>query len=115
MRIWREYTFEAAHFLPHVSEDHKCRQLHGHSYRVQIHVSGAIVSPFGWVMDFADVDAAAKPVIAELDHSCLNDQIGNPTSERLAQWLWARLDLPGLSRIVVSETERSGCEYEGEE
>ncbi|GJG86462.1 6-carboxy-5,6,7,8-tetrahydropterin synthase [Gemmatimonadetes bacterium T265] len=115
--IWKEFTFEAAHRLPHVPEGHKCRRLHGHSFRVEVHVRGPLAGPAGWVMDFGDLKAAWAPVHAELDHYYLNDVPGleNPTSEVLARWLWRRLRpaLPGLARVVVRETCTSGCSYAG--
>ena len=53
MEIFREFTFESAHRLPRVPPGHKCGRLHGHSYRVEVHVAGAIGAQTGWVMDFA--------------------------------------------------------------
>ena len=55
MRIFKEFQIEAAHMLPNVPEDHKCRRLHGHSYKIEIHVSGEPGEDSGWIMDFADV------------------------------------------------------------
>lgn len=117
MEIFKEFRFEAAHLLPHVPEGHKCRRLHGHSFRVEVHVAGPLHTELGWVMDFADISTVVKPVIARLDHYYLNDIPGleNPTSEVIARWLWKALakDLPQLCRIVVRETCTSGCVYEG--
>jgi 6-pyruvoyltetrahydropterin/6-carboxytetrahydropterin synthase len=108
MEISREYGFEAAHRLPNVPDGHKCARLHGHSFRVTVHVDGPVGTTSGWVMDFADLDAVAAPVVAELDHRYLNEIGGldNPTSEHLAEWLWARLEpgLATLSQITVRET-----------
>jgi 6-pyruvoyltetrahydropterin/6-carboxytetrahydropterin synthase len=119
MEIFKEFGFEAAHRLPNVPEGHKCARLHGHSFRVEVHVRGDVDPRLGWVMDFAEVKAAVKPVIDRLDHYYLNEIEGleNPTSEVLARWLWARLkpSLPTLSRIVVRETCTSGCTYQGED
>jgi 6-pyruvoyltetrahydropterin/6-carboxytetrahydropterin synthase len=119
MEIFKEFGFEAAHRLPNVPEGHKCARLHGHSFRVEVHVSGDLDPRLGWVMDFADVKAAVKPVINQLDHYYLNEIEGleNPTSEALARWLWTRIRpaLPGLARIVVRETCTSGCTYQGED
>ncbi|MGA0805556.1 MAG: 6-carboxytetrahydropterin synthase QueD [Pseudohongiellaceae bacterium] len=117
MDIYKEFTFEAAHRLPNVPDGHKCKRLHGHSFRVEVHVRGPLHPALGWVMDFADLKAAVKPVIARLDHYYLNDIPGldNPTSEVLACWLWHEIKplLPELSRIVVKETCTSGCVYSG--
>ena len=115
--IFKEFTFEAAHRLPFVPEGHKCARLHGHSYRVEIHVSGEVDADAGWVLDFADIKDAFKPLLAKLDHYYLNEIEGleNPTSENLARWIWDRLlpALPVLSRVVVRETCTSGCVYAG--
>lgn len=117
MEIFKEFTFEAAHKLPNVPEGHKCARLHGHSFRVEIHVGGALQQPAGWVVDFADIKAAFSPLEKRLDHYYLNDIEGleNPTSENLAIWLWDRLkpSLAGLSKVVVRETCTSGCVYRG--
>ncbi|TPQ18625.1 6-carboxytetrahydropterin synthase QueD [Streptomyces sporangiiformans] len=118
MEIFREFTFEAAHRLPNVPEGHKCARLHGHSYKVIVHVEGDVDPEAGWVMDFADVKRAFKPIEAQLDHYYLNEIEGleNPTSEVLAKWIWERLggDLPTLSAVTVRETCTSGCTYRGE-
>ena len=115
--VFREYRFEAAHRLPLLPEGHKCARLHGHSFRVEIHVSGEPGADTGWVMDFADIKAAFKPLYDRLDHHYLNEIEGleNPTSERLAIWIWERLKptLPALSTVVVHETCTSGCRYSG--
>ena len=119
MEIFREFRFEAAHRLPNVESGHKCARLHGHSYSVAIHVRGPVAERSGWVMDFADIDTAFKPILGRLDHYYLNeiDGLENPTSEVLARWIWVRLrpSLPGLSKVVVRETCTSGCIYEGED
>ncbi len=116
-RVFREFGFEAAHRLPRVPEGHKCARLHGHSFRVEVHVEGPLDPGLVWVIDFADLKAAWQPVHDALDHRYLNDVEGleNPTSENLASWIWERLVRGGLpvSRIVVRETCTSGCVYEG--
>ncbi|MEX2365467.1 MAG: 6-carboxytetrahydropterin synthase QueD [Pseudohongiellaceae bacterium] len=118
MDIYKEFSFEAAHLLPNVPQDHKCRRLHGHSFRVQVHVSGPLHSELGWVMDFAQISDKVAPLIAQLDHYYLNEIKGleNPTSENLARWIWRHLkpELPQLSRLVVKETCTSGCVYSGD-
>ncbi|MDT0400364.1 MULTISPECIES: 6-carboxytetrahydropterin synthase QueD [Streptomyces] len=118
MEIFREFTFEAAHRLPRVPEGHKCARLHGHSYKVTVHVEAPVDEELGWVMDFGDIKQAFKPIDAQLDHYYLNDIDGldNPTSENLARWIWDRMitELPQLSAITVRETCTSGCTYRGE-
>ena len=118
MEIFKEFSFEAAHLLPLVPDNHKCRRLHGHSFRVQVHVRGEISAETGWILDFADIKKAFQPIHDELDHRYLNDIEGlsNPTSEILARWIWNRLkpSLPLLSKIVVCETCTTGCIYSGD-
>jgi 6-pyruvoyltetrahydropterin/6-carboxytetrahydropterin synthase len=118
MEIWKEFSLESAHRLPNVPPDHKCARLHGHSFKVEVHVSGPLDPKLGWVLDFADIGVAWRPLHDALDHRCLNDVPGleNPTSELLARWIWARLKptLPGLSKVVVRETCTSGCAYTGD-
>jgi 6-pyruvoyltetrahydropterin/6-carboxytetrahydropterin synthase len=117
VEIFREFRFEAAHRLPHVPPGHKCARLHGHSYRVAVHVEGPVESGTGWVRDFAELSGAMAPLLARLDHYYLNeiDGLENPTTEVLAQWIWDRLHptLPDLSQIDVCETCTSGCMYRG--
>ena len=117
MDIFKVFQIEAAHRLPNVPAGHKCARLHGHSFRVEVHVSGDVDPVSGWVMDFAELKTAFVPVFAQLDHRYLNDVPGleNPTSERLAAWIWGQLKpaLPALSRIVIHETCTSGCTYAG--
>ena len=117
MEIFRVFQVEAAHRLPNVPPDHKCARLHGHSFRIEVHVAGNVEPDSGWVMDFADLKAAFEPIHEQLDHRYLNDVPGleNPTSENLAAWIWEKLtpDLPLLSKIVVQETCNCGCTYFG--
>lgn len=117
MEIWKEFTFEAAHQLPHLPDDHKCKRLHGHSYRVRIVIAGDLDPTLGWVDDFAAIKQAFKPILRQLDHYYLNEIEGldNPTSEILARWIWRRLKptLPPLCRVEIGETCTVGCIYEG--
>jgi 6-pyruvoyltetrahydropterin/6-carboxytetrahydropterin synthase len=117
MEIFKEFVFEAAHRLPNVPEGHKCGRLHGHSFTVQIFVSGEVQADTGWVMDFADIKAAFKPFYDQLDHNYLNEIEGlnNPTSENIAVWIWSKMAplLPGLSKVLVKETCTSGAIFLG--
>ncbi len=117
MELRKSFQFEAAHALPNVPPDHKCRRLHGHSFVVEIVVEGPLDPQFGWVMDYADIKAAFKPFWEQLDHHYLNEVPGmeNPTSEVVAVWIWDRLKplLPLLTEIVVAETCTAKCVYRG--
>jgi 6-pyruvoyltetrahydropterin/6-carboxytetrahydropterin synthase len=116
--IFKEFTFEAAHRLPNVEPGHKCARLHGHSFRVKVHIDGPVDQHLGWVRDFADLTESMQPLLDQLDHYYLNEVEGleNPTSERLACWIWEHLQpgLPELSQVVVQETCTTGCVYRGE-
>ena len=118
MEIFKAFTIEAAHRLPHVPAGHKCGRLHGHSFRIEVHVQGPIDPKSGWIIDFADIKDAFKAIEDQIDHHYLNEVEGleNPTSENIARWIWhkLKLSLPSLSRIVVRETCTSGCIYYGE-
>ena len=118
MELRKTFQFEAAHHLPHLPEDHKCRRLHGHSFQVDIVVDGPCDSQLGWVMDYAEISQAFKPLWEQLDHHYLNEIEGleNPTSERVALWIWDRLrpTLPLLKEVVVAETCTARCVYRGE-
>lgn len=117
IRLVKDFRFEAAHLLPRVPPGHKCRRLHGHSFKVEVEVSGEVDADLGWLIDYADIQSAFAPLLAQLDHHYLNEIEGleNPTSEILARWIWERLAprLPLLSRLTVHETCNSRCVYEG--
>ncbi len=117
VRLSKQFHFEAAHDLPTFPAGHKCRRLHGHSFRFDVVVEGEVDPAKGYLIDYGDIKAAAGPVVARLDHFYLNDIPGlaNPTSELLAVWLWNELKpkLPFLASIIVYETCTSTCEYRG--
>ena len=116
--VYKDFRFEAAHLLPNLPAEHKCRRLHGHSFGVTLGLRGPVDPHFGWVMDFADIKAAFGPILAELDHRYLNDVEGlsNPTGENLAFWIWRQLkpELPQLHEVIIQETCTARCVYRGE-
>lgn len=118
MEIFRVFQVEAAHHLPNVPAGHKCARLHGHSFRIEVHVSGEVGEQSGWVMDFVELKQAFQPLYDRLDHNYLNEIEGleNPTSENLARWIWQELQavLPNVSKVIVQETCNAGCVYRGE-
>ena len=117
VRLSKIFTFEAAHLLPTFPPGHKCRRLHGHSYRVEVVVEGEADESRGYLLDFGRIEEACEPVRRQLDHTYLNEVEGleNPTSEVLARWIWQQLSpaLPGLAAVIVAETCTSRCEYRG--
>jgi 6-pyruvoyltetrahydropterin/6-carboxytetrahydropterin synthase len=117
MRITQAFTFEAAHRLPNVPATHRCHRMHGHSYRVELRLEGPVDPETGFVVDFFDVEAAFAPILARLDHYCLNEIEGlaNPTAEHIAIWIWERVrpTLPLLATVAVYETPNCWAEYDG--
>ena len=113
MRIFKDLIFESAHRLPNVPPTHRCHNVHGHTFRCRIECEGPLDARLGWVVDFADIDAALGPIMKQIDHRYLNDVPGleNPTSEVIAQWLLERLrksDLPVRS-VTIQENDGSGA------
>jgi 6-pyruvoyltetrahydropterin/6-carboxytetrahydropterin synthase len=117
MELRKTFQFEAAHLLPHLPKSHKCRRLHGHSFKVEVAVAGPRDPKLGWVMDYAEIGAAFNPVWRKLDHRYLNEIPGleNPTSENIALWIWKRLKprLPLLTEVAVAETCNARCVWRG--
>lgn len=118
MDVTKTFSIEAARSLPNLPEGHPCKNIHGHSFKITITVSGPVDSHTGFVMDFGDIDSYCKPLLDQLNHSYLNDVDGleNPSSEYLCIWIWDRLkpSLPQLSQIEINETDSTGCIYTGE-
>ena len=124
-QVWKEFSFEAAHALPHLHEGHKCRRLHGHSYRVRVTVEGD-VDDQGMVVDYDILSHIWKGIHTCLDHQNLNEideahEIGFTTSENLALWIFEafddgllpfRFNAPSRPRVVeveLRETDRAGA------
>ena len=109
----RVFQIEAAHSLPNVSEGHKCRRLHGHSFRITVRISGPVDERTGWMVDFAEIKRAWQPLHDALDHRHLNEVAGldNPTSEVLARWILERFRIPGVSlrSVTIAETCTAEC------
>lgn len=117
MKITQAFTFEAAHHLPKVPATHRCHRMHGHSYRIELTLEGDVDPESGFVIDFFDVEAAFGPLLARLDHYCLNDIEGleNPTAENISVWIWDRVKtaLPQVCSVKVFETANCWAEYHG--
>ena len=117
VRLIKQFHFEAAHDLPTFPADHKCRRLHGHSFRFDVIVEGEVEPEKGYLIDYGDIKKVVNPIVRRLDHYYLNEIAGlsNPTSENLAKWLWDQIKpvLPLLSEINVHETCTSSCQYRG--
>jgi 6-pyruvoyltetrahydropterin/6-carboxytetrahydropterin synthase len=119
MKITQAFTFEAAHSLPNVSESHRCRRVHGHSYRIELTIEGPVDAKSGFVIDFFDLEAAFGPILAQLDHFYLNEVEGlaNPTAENISVWIWRNTKplLPQLCLVRLFETPNCWAEFAGED
>lgn len=117
VRLTKTFSFEAAHSIPTFPDGHKCRRLHGHSFRVDVVVEGDVDPQRGYLIDYGVMKEAFEPVRQQLDHYFLNEIAGLqiPTAENLARWIWDRLrgPLPLLAAVIVRETCESACEYRG--
>lgn len=118
MRIYKDFLFEAAHFLPSAPPGHPNSRVHGHSFRARVTIEGEPDPQTGLVVHLGDVSDALETLREELDHRYLNDVDGldQPTLERIAMWIWQRLapSFPGLVEVaVVRDSCQEGCIYHG--
>jgi 6-pyruvoyltetrahydropterin/6-carboxytetrahydropterin synthase len=112
--IFLEDSFDSAHYLPNVQPTHKCHELHGHTYRIRIEITGEVGERTGWIMDYQTARNVWQHNVKQvLDHRLLNEIEGlqNPTCELIAAWIAERLDFAGLVRIELRETEHCGVVY----
>ena len=110
--IFKTYRFEAAHFLPFLPDGHKCKRLHGHSYKVTVCVQGDLNEDH-MVIEFEEIDKVVKPIIEELDHTNLNEKFDATSSEYIARALFNLIKpaIEGLTSVEVSETDKTGARY----
>lgn len=118
MRIYKDFQFEAAHFLPSASPGDPNARIHGHSFRARIVVDGEPDADTGYVFHFDELTAALADTRDALDHRLLNevDGLAAPTLERIAMWIWNRIanKVPGLAEVHVSRDScHEGCVYSG--
>ena len=115
--VWRRYSFESAHRLPHVPPGHKCGRMHGHGFEAILHAQ-VDLGKRDISIDYDHLDQCWAPLQAEIHQACLNDIAGleNPTSELIASWIWGRLKplLPELSWVTVYETATCGAHFDGQ-
>lgn len=124
--IAKEFRFEAWHMLP--EHDGKCRNMHGHSYRVELGVSGIVIGKSGpkagMLMDFSDLSAWWKAEVEALvDHNndglngVMPDEFQPPTAENISRWIHSLLSRRLQGTLVypafvrVWETATSYAEY----
>lgn len=118
--VTKKFSFEACHFLPHYRG--ACNNLHGHSYEMEVTVSGEVIKDHnnekvGMILDFKDLKHVVNDLVVNgLDHSNLNDTFPNPTAEVMGTTIFEILrnhfDGKGLTleRIRLWETRDSYVE-----
>ena len=88
--IFKDFTFSAAHAIR--GHTRGCQNLHGHNYRVRIHVTAAELDELGMVLDFADLKVIAQEVLGPFDHRVINDippfDQTNTTAELLSAYVF---------------------------
>jgi len=111
-RIGRTYRFESAHHLPHLPDGHRCKNLHGHNYRMEVVLQDAL-DERGFVKDFAEIDAEIAPLLKLVDHRLLNEVPGleNPTAEVIAAWFFQRIG--ACERVRIYENDDCWAEVTG--
>lgn len=118
--VTKRFKFEAAHRLQTMPEGHKCTRIHGHNFKVDVHLLGEVKAD-GMVRDFGEIKETVNPLIDMLDHQYLNEvgeELGEPllalpTTEHLAIWFYEKIKpmIPELYSIAVHETDQNSCEY----
>lgn len=113
--ITKQFKFEAAHSLP--NHDGKCKNLHGHSYVLEVTVSGPIIldgPKEGMIFDFAELSKIVdKEIVSQWDHQFLNDILPFvTTAENLANECFKRIESTGvnITKIKLWETAKSFVE-----
>lgn len=119
IQLKQQFHIESARHLPRLPKSHPCSRMHGHSFKVTLHLVGELNQELGWLRDFNDIKTMAKPLLNEIDHRVLNDVPGleNPTSENLAIWIYKHLigKIPELKMVSISETPDTECSYPAED
>ncbi len=117
--VFKDFTFAAGHAI----RGHRggCQNLHGHNYRVRVHVAAAALDELGMVIDFADLKRILSEVVGRFDHAVINDlppfDVRNTTAELLSQYVFEEVAarLPAgrtVRRVEIWETETSCAIYE---
>ncbi|MDP2279130.1 MAG: 6-carboxytetrahydropterin synthase QueD [Nitrospirota bacterium] len=112
-------TFAAAHQLRGYKG--KCEQLHGHNWKVQVHVVAEKLNDIDIAIDFHDLKELLDEAITPLDHSFLNDIFPftekNPSSENIAKWIYDSLNKKlsdehvQVSAVTVWESDTASATY----
>jgi len=112
--ISKVFTFDAAHWLEGLPKEHKCSNLHGHTYTVKVELSSTKLNDVGFVVDYRRLESIKQLIDTTLDHKCLNEVMTcNPTAENIAKELFNtfKKQFPQLTAVEVSETQKTNCRY----
>jgi 6-pyruvoyltetrahydropterin/6-carboxytetrahydropterin synthase len=117
-RLRVETTFDAAHNI--LASNGKCERLHGHTWKIEVFITGEKEESNGMVLDFNILKLNLQEIAEKLDHTYLNEikEIGNPTSENISKYVYDYLiktitKKVKLEKVRVWESPRSWCEYSG--
>lgn len=110
-----EDHFDAAHALR--GYNGPCENLHGHTWKVRVHLQGDQLNKLGLLADFKIIKKALKTILAEFDHQYLNKlavfKKQNPSSENLARVIYQKLKqkFKALSKVTVFESPTTAASY----
>ncbi len=117
MIVFKKFTFDAAHRLHSLGQDHRCNRIHGHTFHLELRCKGCVNPETGMVVAYETIKEIVCPILEDLDHQYLNDIPGLtlPTTENLAVYLWDKIKpkLNELSEIYLQETATAGVIYNG--
>jgi 6-pyruvoyltetrahydropterin/6-carboxytetrahydropterin synthase len=107
--IFKDFTFSAAHAIR--GHTRGCENLHGHNYRVRVHIQAERLDGLGMVLDFADLKAMVLEILGPFDHRVINDippfDQRNTTAELFSRYVFEeverRLGEPDRLRVVRVE------------
>jgi len=115
VRVSRQ--FDAAHYLR--DYEGKCAQLHGHTWTVVLYLKKRELDSAGISVDFQEVKNHLDPLVAQIDHTLLNDKEPfssrlNPSAENIARWFYDSLSpsLPDLKQVEIYETPSCSVTYD---
>ncbi|HEY0557579.1 MAG TPA: 6-carboxytetrahydropterin synthase QueD [Thermoanaerobaculia bacterium] len=119
--IFKDFTFAAAHAIR--GHTRGCQNLHGHNYRVRVHLAAGELDALGMVLDFSDLKAMMQEIVGPFDHRVINDippfDERNTTAELISQYIYeeierrlAEQERVRVVRVEVWETDTSCAAYE---
>ncbi|HEX2541082.1 MAG TPA: 6-carboxytetrahydropterin synthase [Caldimonas sp.] len=110
-RIWKDFTMDSAVQLRRAPPEAPESGVHGHTFRLRLHIDAPLDTLMGWTIDFGDVKTLFDPVFKALDHQPLHEIRGlrDTDTASVAEWIYqtTKADLPQLVRVDLFETE--GC------